>query len=80
MTDVWPREDDLLREADPAIEDRWTANLHPGLETLLEGHRALFRTLCGPPPGPSPLSPLERAIVERRTGPVARRLGYGPAH
>ena len=51
VTDVWPREDDLLHAADAAIEDRWTANLHPGLDTLLDSHRDLLRTLCGPPPG-----------------------------
>jgi hypothetical protein len=51
LTADWPRDPDLLHAADPVIEDRWTANLHPALETLLESHRALFRTLCAPPPG-----------------------------
>lgn len=51
ITDVWPRQADLLHEAGDGVEDRWTANLHPGLETLLDSHRALFRTLCAPPAG-----------------------------
>jgi hypothetical protein len=51
ITDAWPRPDDVLLEHEGPLEDRWTANLHPGLETLLESHRALFRTLCAPPPG-----------------------------
>jgi hypothetical protein len=51
VTDAWPRHADLLHAAEGGVEDRWTANLHPGLKTLLEGHRALFRTLCAPPPG-----------------------------
>jgi hypothetical protein len=50
VTVDWPREDDLLRRAED-LDDRWTANLHPGLDTLLESHRALLRTLCAPPPG-----------------------------
>ena len=51
ITDVWPRPADVLNRADGELEDRWTANLHPRTETLLESHRALFRTLCAPPPG-----------------------------
>jgi hypothetical protein len=51
ITDAWPRPDDVLLAHEGALEDRWTANLHPGLETLLESHRALFRTLCAAPPG-----------------------------
>jgi hypothetical protein len=51
VTAVWPMPPDVLTEADPGIGERWTANLHPGLDTLLESHRALFRTLCAPPPG-----------------------------
>ncbi len=53
ITAAWPREGDVLHAADGGIEDRWTANLHPGLETLLESHRALVRTLCAPPAGPA---------------------------
>jgi hypothetical protein len=51
VTESWPREDDLLHDAAGDIEDRWTANLHPGLDRLLESHRALLRTLCAPPAG-----------------------------
>lgn len=54
ITAAWPRPDDVLHEHDGALEDRWTANLHPDLETLLESHRALLRTLCAPPPGSPP--------------------------
>ena len=54
ITDAWPRPDDVLHKHDGALEDRWTANLHPDLETLLESHRALLRTLCAPPPGSPP--------------------------
>jgi Sulfotransferase family len=50
-TDAWPMPADVLREADDSPGDRWTANLHPDLETLVESHRALFRTLLAPPPG-----------------------------
>jgi hypothetical protein len=42
ITDDWPRNADLLHENDGAVADRWTANLHPGAETLLDGHRALL--------------------------------------
>jgi hypothetical protein len=51
ITDDWPRNADLLHENDGAVADRWTANLHPGPETLLDGHRALLRTLFAPPAG-----------------------------
>jgi hypothetical protein len=51
ITDAWPQRPDVLYESDGDLEDRWTANLHPGPETLLDSHRALFRTLCAPPPG-----------------------------
>ncbi len=51
LTAAWPMPADVLRRADDALADRWTANLHPGPEALLESHRALFRTLFAPPPG-----------------------------
>jgi hypothetical protein len=51
ITAAWPMPPDVLTAADAGVGDRWTANLHPGLETLLESHRALLRTLCAPPPG-----------------------------
>jgi hypothetical protein len=51
ITDDWPRDADLLHENDGSVADRWTANLHPGAETLLDGHRALLRTLFAPPAG-----------------------------
>jgi Sulfotransferase family len=51
VTDAWPRHADVLHENDGAVADRWTANLHPGLETLLASHRALLRTLFAPPAG-----------------------------
>lgn len=51
ITAAWPMPADVLREAADGLGDRWTANLHPGLEAVLEGHRALLRTICAPPPG-----------------------------
>jgi hypothetical protein len=51
VTAAWPRAADVLGAGEGPPEDRWTANLHPPLDTLLEGHRALLRTLCAPPVG-----------------------------
>jgi hypothetical protein len=51
ITEAWPRQADVLYQATDAWEDGWTANLHPGPETLLESHRALIRTLYAPPAG-----------------------------
>ncbi len=48
VTAAWPMPDDVAalgERWDPA--DRWTANLHPPLPTLVESHRALLRTLFG---------------------------------
>jgi Sulfotransferase domain. len=46
----WPPDGDL---AQPTVEwdptDRWTANLHPPLVSLIESHRAFFRTLFASP-------------------------------
>lgn len=42
----WPNEEDIGDFAgESRAADRWTANLHPPLPTLVEAHRDFFRTL-----------------------------------
>jgi Sulfotransferase family len=45
----WPPDGDFESDhGDSRLADRWTANLHPPLASLVEAHRAFFRTLFAP--------------------------------
>lgn len=46
----WPPDGDLAQPKEEwHLTDRWTANLHPPLVSLIESHRAFFRTLFASP-------------------------------